>query len=60
MPRWYKQIAAWNKKHGEAVQFLMFPCDEFKQELPSEEIVSSVALLEEGIEPSSFRVKDRP
>ena len=23
MPRWYKQLAAWNKKHGEAVQFLM-------------------------------------
>mgnify|MGYP004225471721 CR=1 FL=1 len=40
MPRWYKQLAAWNKKHGEAVQFLMFPCDEFNQELPSEEIVS--------------------
>ena len=39
MPRWYKQLAAWNKKHGEAVQFLMFPCDEFNQELPSEEIV---------------------
>ena len=44
MPRWYKQLAAWNNKHGEAVQFLMFPCDEFNQELPSEEIVSYTLL----------------
>ena len=39
MPRWYKQLATWNKKYGESVQFLMFPCDEFKQELPADEIV---------------------
>ena len=39
MPRWYKHLSGWSSTYGEKVQFLLFPSDEFNQELPTEEIV---------------------
>ena len=39
MPRWYKQLSSWSSTYGEKVQFLLFPSDEFNQELPTDEIV---------------------
>ena len=38
MPRWYKQMSSWHQQYGESVTFLLFPSDEFQQELPTEEI----------------------
>ena len=39
----YAQLATWHGKYGDKLEILLFPSDEFRQELPSEEIPAFVA-----------------
>jgi len=38
----YEQLATWHKRYGDRLEILLFPSDEFRQELPSEQIPAFV------------------